>query len=108
MARRTAVYGLTKARTEAASQAYNLVRSDIRQFLASNPPKSTPRAMRSAVWNDIARLCERWYRRGCRRGFMETRDRQKKTGKMPKSLKYDYIAKDFFHGRRRTGTVERK
>jgi hypothetical protein len=107
MAKASAVFGLTKARAEAASKVYKLVGSDIRAFLESNPPKSRPRPLRSDLWDDIADLCERWYRRGCRRGFMETRDHHKKTGKMPKGLQYEYIAKNFFHGRHRTGTVKK-
>ena len=106
MARSTGSVGSSAVQKVAASKVYKLVRKDIRTFLESNPPPTTPMGLlRSELWDEIALLCERWYRRGCRRGFIETRDLFKGTGKMPKKLEYEYIAKGFFHRRSRTGTV---
>ncbi|TAJ36851.1 MAG: hypothetical protein EPO55_20210 [Reyranella sp.] len=109
MAKGAGSFGSSTVKKVAASKVYKLVRKDIRTFLGSNPPPRTPvRLLRSELWDEIALLCERWYRRGCRRGFMETRDHFKSTGKMPKHLRYEYMTKEFFHKRARTGTVTKK
>lgn len=109
MAKGTGSYGSSTIKKVAASKVYKLVQKDIRAFLQSNPPPTTPLGpLRSELWDEIALLCERWYRRGCRRGFIETQKLHKSTGKMPKKLEYEYIAKTFFHRRTRTGTVTKK
>lgn len=108
MAKGTSSYGASTIKKVAASKVYKLVQKDIRAFLKSNPPPATPLGvLRSELWNEIALLCERWCRRGCRRGFIETRKLHKSTGKMPKKLEHEYIAKDFFHRRTRTGKVSK-
>lgn len=112
MARSTGSVGSVRDKKEAAAKVYNLVRADIQTFLKStNPPPTPLRRMRSDLWDDIARLCERWYRRGCRRGYMETRDHFDANGDVPKKFIYDY-KRHFFHrpptkGRIR-GTVTKK
>jgi hypothetical protein len=109
MATRKHGAGLTRQEIAAMSKVYKLVRADIRTFLDGLPPTTAKVGqLRSDVWNEITSLSERWYRRGCRRGFMETREQFKSAGKMPKRLSYEYMAKEFFHGRLRDGKVTRK
>jgi hypothetical protein len=89
---------------EGASASLTLSMEEIEAVLGGivlGPPGGP---LRKELRAKISELSKRWFRRGFRRGCIETQRDWKATGKFPKKVTYD-ARRDFFDGRKRPVNV---
>lgn len=90
-----------------ASKSLNKTISEIEAVLAGAgiPPTASP--LRKNLRSAISKLAQNWFRRGFRRGCIETHGVWKGTGKFPREVTYD-ARRDFFDGRKQAVRVSWK
>jgi hypothetical protein len=89
---------------EGASKSLILIAREIDDFLAGLGIQPTSSGLRKQYRLILSKFGAHWYRRGFRRGCLESQRTFTKTGRFPKKVAYD-ARRDFFDGRKRPVTV---
>jgi hypothetical protein len=92
-----------------ASKSLNLTISEIMEFLGDNAkrPGGTGADLRAFLHEKIADFGKHWYKRGTRRGHMETYKTWKETGRVSRKFRFK-TEREFFDGQMRRVRVTSK
>lgn len=95
--------------TRGASKSLNLTITEIMEFLEDNAkrPGGIGADLRAFLHERIADFGEHWYKRGIRRGHMETYKKWKETGRVSKTFRFK-TGREFFEGQTRRVRVTSK
>jgi hypothetical protein len=86
--------------TKGASKSLNKTIKEIIEFLGENREHRPIKRLRLFLWEKLADLAEKRYKRGFRRGHIESHRKFVETGVFPSTLDYDG-EREFFKGQRR-------
>jgi DNA phosphorothioation-dependent restriction protein DptG len=85
---------------EGSSKSLNKTIRELKKFLSDNVKRPVGVKLRPFLNERIADLAEHWYKRGVRRGHIQSYREWKTTEKVSRKLYYE-DAKDFYDGRER-------
>jgi len=103
----------TRERVEGHSESLNKTITEVMEFLDDNAdrPGGWGAKLRPFLHEKLADLAEYWYKRGVRRGHIESHKEFKETGALSRKLRYTGT-REFFHGQERsvrvTSRIKRK
>ena len=95
------------------AEALNKTITQIMKFLKDNGdrPGGPGARLRPFLYEKVGDLAERWYKRGVRRGHIQSYEQFKETGRLSRRLLYE-TEREFFHGQNRqvsvTSRIKRK
>jgi hypothetical protein len=89
-----------------ASKSLNQTISEIKRFLGQ-PPGGRGAKLRVFLHEKLADLAEKWYKKGFKRGHIESRKAFRESGAVPKPLRYKG-SRELFAGQRRRLEVRSK
>ncbi len=92
---------------EGSSKSLNKTIKEIKKFIGDSAKRPRDKKLREHLSALLAKVGERWYKRGFRRGHIESYKKFKATGRFPSKLRYDK-KKEFFTDQRRQVSVESK
>jgi len=92
---------------EASCRSLNLTVTAVKNFMKDDAKRPKDMKLREHLYALLAKFGERWYKRGFRRGHLESYKKFKATGRLSSKLRYEK-EKELFTDQGRRVSVESK